>query len=281
MSRPVLLHNTLLPVEKRTRVDFFVKFIIILESFFGVDRLQLSDVGRCIRFLIRLIATAIVLNTIFISFEASKFNFHITIVIVLVSQTTEYFGCILFALTSRKSVNQFFNEINIFDRIICKKCSVKTNKEKLAFIVLFVSFNTITTSTFIVLLQKDQIYVYAAQQIMCSTVLHNIELFLYSYLVTMVYHRIHVLNIHWENELSHNCDDELINEKMENIMIYYRILSNAMLHLKNGIKWQLAMMIASGFVTSPIYSYSITKYVMDRPVSINNIKIIIIGQNYV
>lgn len=241
MSKPVVLHNNLVEVNKKEKVDTILKTILILESFFGVDRLQLCSIGRCCRYFIRLIAIIIVLYIFIIFFKILEFNFNITILIVLSVQTIEYFGCILFSLTSRRAMERFFIEINTFNTLVCKKCFKKSFKEKIAFITTIVIFNLVTVTSYVVLIDEHEAFSYMASLQTPPTLVHNIELFVFTYMVTMVYQRVHTINKHWEEELSRNSckENEKINEKMENIMMFYRVLCNAMLHLKNGIKWQV------------------------------------------
>lgn len=239
MSPPPVLHNTYVKTNKKTKIDKFIKWIFIIESLFGVDRLNLIGTNRCAKYSIRTFAFLIIANGVAITVATIK-N-HITIQIVCFGQVFEHFGCILFAVTARHGMNNFFDEINIFDSTVCKKCVMNCRKEKIFFISIFILFNVLLIASYGIPMQKSS-FTQVVMQLLPTSMVHICELIFYTYIITMIYDRMYTLNTHVEKVftgVSEKNGVSNLNEKLENVMQLYKVLSNAMMSLKNGIKWQV------------------------------------------
>lgn len=241
MSRPNVLHNSLMRSDQNRKTFTVLKPIFVVESILGPDRLYLCEFGRCIKIFIRFIALTVILNVTITIIITQEFRHHITVILVVIVHAVEYIGFIFFSITSGKSVNRFFNEIDIFDSNICNEYVAKTRKENNIFIAVIILYNVFTIISFLIPKLYSEHFLPHIQVQLPPSLIHNIELFIQSYIVLMVYYRVLSINKYIDKELGNDIDKncEKINAKLENILKWYRILCNAMLHLNNGIKWQV------------------------------------------
>lgn len=238
MSPPTVLRNTYIKTKTQI-IDNIIKYIFLVEALCGVDRLNLTSASSWFKAIIRFVA-AVILIIVLVTMIGT-FELHLTSQIVCFGQIMEHAGCILFAVLSRKHMQDFFNEMSNFDATVCNDCVSLMKHEQIAFVITVVFYTVSTTTSFVItifskLIHHILLYLYP------TSLLHNLELFLFGYVIMSVHNRLSSLNTHTEKiflETHEKVVTMKINDSLESIMRLYRIISRAMYCLKCAIKWQV------------------------------------------
>nr|WCC57784.1 gustatory receptor 19 [Papilio glaucus] len=261
MSSPNIILNRFEQNVKKKLIDPFTKLFIIIELFFGVNRLRVFDKVKFV-YSIPVLIYCFCVNAIF-SYFVLKLQTDIYVSFIAIVNITSYIINSIWAILSCNKYQEFFKELKSLDAKFGLNSGIglPTIKNVVIWGIIIVTYCVATVTAYALS--------YVTISSLYTCIMHTVfttELFSYGHLMTLLLRRLHYFkkNVMYclanDEAIIHTgkinkreqCRDTTV-EEFRRLVLFYHGSIKAFDALNAAIKYQFFVILLESFITSICY----------------------------